>query len=51
MNGRYARELNVTIPEIHNGLIKIGDGVFVGDITAFNMWSSVFTTNMIIILA
>ena len=43
--------LNVTMPEIHNGTIRIGDGTFVGDITSLNLWSMAFTWNMIVSLA
>ena len=43
--------LNVTLPEIHNATIRLGDGNFVGDITSLNLWSADFTWNEITMLA
>ena len=51
MQYRNNRGLNVTLPEIHNGTMRIGDGAFVGDIASLNFWSVVFTYNMIVSLA
>lgn len=43
--------LNVTLPEIHNATIILGDGHFVGDITNLNLWSVDFTWSEIVMLA
>ena len=33
-------KLNITLPETYNATIIIGDGIFIGDITSLNMWST-----------
>ena len=43
--------LNVTLPELHNATIRIGDRVFDGSITSLNLWSVKFLMNMITSLA
>lgn len=51
MHSRTNRRLNTTLPEIHNGAIKIGGVAFVGEITCLNLWSVSLSREMIEILA
>ena len=41
----------MTLPELHESSIRIGDRAFVGSITSLNLWSVVFSLNMITSLA